>query len=222
VVVPPLPWYRRIFRRGTRAPKVAGSRPQRLHSDTQRRVSRARRLVTLVVVVALGAAGYWLARPYVGGIVDMVKDRTAEQVPVSPTDVSASSSVRGHGAAKTRDGYTNTSWQPAAEGQASGEYLEYQFDEPFRLVTLLMFPGADDEQAQFLAEARPADIRVTVTTAEGDTVEKTWKVSDQPGQQEFGVGVSDAVAVRLAIAAAFGADPGKRVAIAEVEFYTRA
>ena len=63
---------------------------------------------------------------------------------------------------------------------------------------------------------------MTVTTAEGDTVEKTWKVNDQPGQQEFGVGVSDAVSVRLTIAAAYGADPGKRVAIAEVEFYTRA
>jgi ribosomal protein L40E len=221
-VVPPLPWYRRIFRRKPRAPKVAGSRPQRLHSDTQRQVNRVRRLVTLIVVLALVAVGSWFARPFAGGFVDMVKDRTSEQVPVSPDDVSASSSIRGHGASKTRDGYTNTSWQPAQEGQASGEYLDYRFDTPFRMVTLLMFPGADDEQAQFLNEARPADVRVTITTADGDTVEKTWKVNDQPGQQELSVGVSDAVEVRMTIAAAYGADPGKRVAIAEVEFYTRA
>ena len=221
VTMAALPWYRRIFRRTPAQPKVAGTRPQKTHSDSQRRAARIRRVFALLVSLGVLAAAVWFLRPYAGGVVDMVKDRVVEQVQVTPVGAEASSSTKGHRAAETRDGFKNTFWEPREPGQASGEELEYTFDDPFRLVTVLMIPGASDDQAEFLKHGRPGDVRVSVTTADGEEVEKTWELPDQPGQQSLSVGVDDVVSVRLTIAGSYGADEGRRVAIAEVEFWTR-
>ena len=173
-----------------------------------------------MVVGALGVAA-WFFRDPLQGAVGFVLDRIGTPAPVAATDVTASSQQRQHRAALTIDGFGNTYWRPAAEGAGIGEHLEYTFDEPFRLVALLMIPGVDvEDQAAFVAEPRPEDVRITVTTADGDTVDQTWQLRDEPGDQETFVGVDDVVRVRLAIASTYG--PSDRpVAVSEVEFYTR-
>lgn len=220
VVMPSQPWYRRIFTRRPKQPKVAGSRPAKLHSDSQRAALRVRRWVAILAGLGLVGAAVWFLRPMVGGVIDKVQDRASDQVQVTPADAEATSSTRGHRAARTRDGHSNTYWEAGESGEASGVSLDYRFDEPFRLVTLLMIPGASKDQAEFLQHGRPADVRVTLTTSTGEEVDKTWEIPNEPGDQVLDIGVDDVEQVRLTIASSY-VDEGQRVAIAEVEFRTR-
>lgn len=215
-----VPWYRRIFGGKAKSKNVAGARPQRLKSESQRKAARVRRVITTVLVLALVLAGGWYALSRGGAFVESIKDRTSEKVPRAASDVKASSSASKHGSGKAVDGFTNTSWQAEDEGKA-GDSLTFSFDEPFRVVQLLMFPGASSEDADFLKEARPQQVTVVATTEGGDQTSKTWNLADKPGQQTFDLGISDVSKVKLTVDSAYGLKDDTRVAVAEVKFYTR-
>lgn len=221
-VVAPLPWYRRIFSRKPREPKAAGTRPVRTSRPTGRAARVARRLLVLAVV--LGAIGglAWVFRDPLQSALASVLDRVGEPAPVTTSAARASSFREPHPVELTIDGFGNTYWLSGVPGEAIGEFIEYDFDEPFRLVAVQMIPGAeDDDQAVFLGQGRPAEVRVTVTTADGETVDRTWRLRDEPGDQEIFIGVDDTRTVRLVIAGANLPAPEASVAVAEVAFFTR-
>ncbi|MGX5697308.1 NADase-type glycan-binding domain-containing protein [Agromyces soli] len=177
-------------------------------------------LVLAVVLLALGGLA-WLGRAWIGESTAMLIDRVAAATPVSPVSITASSEAEGRPAASAYDGYSNTSWAPAPTGAAAGEYLEVAFDEPFRLVSMQMIPGASEVPADFLADGRPDTVLVTVTTADGDTVERTVAVADDPGSQSWEFGIDAVTGIRLTLATAHGANEATHVAIAELAFRGR-
>lgn len=172
------------------------------------------------MVVALAAAGFVL-RGQLHDAVDAVRDRTAKTQQVHAVSVTASSALRGHPAALAADGTNDRYWAPARPGDARGQYLEARFDQPFRLLDILVSPGASPTEQQFLTQARPRTLLVTATDSRGRTARRTITLADTPGEQRFHVAVSDVVRVRLTVQGAYGTGPGRRVAVAEVEFFKR-
>lgn len=197
------------------AQPAAGARP----------VVRTRRFraswVVIPAIVAALAAVAWLARGPIGDFTQTVVDRVAASTARNPTGLTASTAASGRGPELAHDGFANLSWAPAAPGPATGEFLEASFAEPFRLVALQISPGASTDQAEFLAQGRPDDLRVSAMTSTGAVVERTVTLADEPGVQRIDLGIDDVVAVRLTIESANGATDTTHVAIAEVEFFGR-
>lgn len=197
------------------AQPTAGTRP----------VVRTRRFraswVVIPTIVAVLAAIAWLARGPIGDFTQTVLDRVVTSTARNPVELTASTAAAGRGPELAHDGFANLSWAPGAPGPAAGEFLEARFAEPFRLVALQISPGASTDQAEFLAQGRPDDIRVSATTSTGAVVERTVTLADEPGVQRVDLGIDDVVAVRLTIESANGATDATHVAIAEVEFFGR-
>ncbi|BBJ38596.1 hypothetical protein SSPO_013140 [Streptomyces antimycoticus] len=208
-----LPWWRRIFRRDAQRPLAAGSRP------THRTWPRPR--LTLPVLVLVLAAAAWFARSQLSEVFTFTQDQTGDPKALHPTAVRGSSQAPGHRAGAAFDGYNNRYWAPATAGPGTGQYLEADFDRPVRLRKLLITSGRSAKADEFLTQARPSELTLTLVTSENERTTKGVNLQDQPGQQSFDVHGSDVVRIRLSVDAAYGARSDRRTAIAEVEFFGR-
>ncbi|MFE6881428.1 NADase-type glycan-binding domain-containing protein [Streptomyces sp. NPDC057702] len=208
-----LPWWRRLFGRDPDRVLVAGSRPR------HRTWSRPRLALPLTLLVLLGAA--YFARSQLSDALTFTQDRTGTPEALRPEAGRASSEAAGHRAGAAFDGFTNRYWAPAETGPATGQYLETTFEKPVRLRKLLVIAGGSVNQDEFLAQARPAELTVTLFDARGERTTQAVNLRDQPGQQTFDVRGSDVSRVRVTIDAAYGGSPKRRVAIAELEFFGR-
>jgi hypothetical protein len=183
-----------------------------------------RLLVLLGVVGLLGIGGYAL-RGRIDDGVQLVRDRISGVEPIKPrsTEVKASSRQPGHEPGLVRDGNNNTYWAPADAGEGVGEYLEVTFDEPVRLVTLLVTPGVTtSKEDEFIAQGRPEDLRIVIDR-DGDSTEvENVHLADKRGPVEVDIAESDVTRLRIVIESAYvGQADGSRTAIAEIEFFAR-
>jgi hypothetical protein len=214
-VVPNAPWWRRILRsRGSRDP-VAGTRPTH-----QARRSHRGLIAAAVVIVLLVAAG-WLTRAQLSRAYNSVLDRVQGTKIVNPTSFRASGSASGHDVAKARDGAPNLYWAPAALARPQGQWLQMGFTSGYRLVYLRVFSGASDQLADYLKQASPHVLRLTILRTGGKRSTKDITLEDKPGAQSVHLAIDDVVAVRLTIESVYRPAPGKLVAIGEVEFLGR-
>ncbi|MES4905594.1 discoidin domain-containing protein, partial [Streptomyces sp. NPDC000395] len=209
----PLPWWRRIFRRGAQRPLTAGSRP--------RLRSRPRPRLMLPVVLIVLAAAAWFGRGQLSEVFTFTKDRTSDPKPLHADQFRGSTQAPGHPARAAFDGYNNRYWAPATGGPADGQYLEADFDQPVRLRKLLITPGSSAKEAEFLTQARPSELAVTLVSSGGERSTRTVRLNDKPGQQTFDVAGTEVTRVRLTVGGAYGVRSDRRVAIAEVEFFGR-
>ncbi|MFI7022291.1 NADase-type glycan-binding domain-containing protein [Micromonospora sp. NPDC049900] len=180
-----------------------------------------RRIAALLLVVALLAGlAYGVARfgPQAG---DAVRDRLADPQPVSPVSVQASSQAGGHPAEAVVDGISNSYWAPASEGAGGGEYVELTFAAPFRLLDLIVHAGVSAQRDEFLRQARPAELELTLWTSGGTSESRVLQLADQAGPQTFHHVVDDVVRARLTVRQSYGSAPDRRTAVAEVEFFRR-
>ncbi|MEE6288286.1 zinc-ribbon domain-containing protein [Georgenia sp. MJ173] len=214
-VQPQRSWWRRLLRPERRPGPSAGSRPR-----NRRRVHFPTRLVVVLVVLGLLVGAGWYFRGPLGDLYQGAVDRVAGDNPVNPAEPTASSALDGRPASQARDGFNNVSWAPVTLGDGAGEWIEFPFDDPFRLVTVVVTAGASPDEDQRLAEARPRDIRLSMTTPGGLVVEEAT-LDDVAEPQGVTVGVSDVSAVRLTILSAYGENLQAPVAVAEVEFRGR-
>ncbi|WP_344415269.1 zinc ribbon domain-containing protein [Amycolatopsis minnesotensis] len=196
-----VPWWRRI-----RLPRFRG-----------RRIRFPAFLVLLVVLALVVGA---LVR-YGPDIVTAVKDKTTTPAVLTPATVTASSEAEGHPAKLAVDGFTNRFWAPAAPAPAQGQYLDAKFGSPCRLLDIVVNNGASAEREVFNAQARPAELELTMSTEDGGRQATTLRLADQPGPQHTALAVSDVTDARLTVRAAHGGGPGKLVALGEVEFFGR-
>jgi hypothetical protein len=175
-------------------------------------------LLIIALLVALGYGAFVLGRM----ATDAVRDRIAKPVPVHPVSVHASSEAPGHPAASAADGLSNRYWAPAPTGPAQGEYVEFTFAGPMRLLDLIVHSGAATDQDVFLGQARPAELELTAWTAGGGAqVHTTLHLEDRPGEQKLHQVIGDVVRIRLTIKASYAGAPQRRVALGEVEFFKR-
>ncbi|PYF99185.1 hypothetical protein SAMN05216184_10867 [Georgenia satyanarayanai] len=212
-VQPQRSWWRRLLRSEPRTGPAAGTRPR---SRRRRRFPTA--LVVTIVVLGLLGAGAWYARDSLAGAYDAVVDRVAGDDPVNPAEVTASSARADRPAAYVRDGIRDRSWAP--EGDGIGESVELVLSEPVRLVTVLVTAGNGGEEDQRLLEARPREVRLTMTTTAGEEVQDV-ELTDTGEPQPVSVGLSDVERVRLTILSVYGEELGAPVALAEVELQGR-
>nr|WP_229888110.1 hypothetical protein [Streptomyces olivaceoviridis] len=207
------PWWRRILPSRDPRPPAAGDRP-RLRVWRRPRLTLPAFLIVLVVVA-------WLARAQLTELFTFAQDSTGDPKPLHPAHVRASSQASSHRAQAAFDGFNNRYWAPAARGSGTGQYLEADFEHPVRMRQLLVTSGISTKPDEFLSQARPSEITVTLVSSRGEHTTKNLSLNDAPGQQSFEVQGADVTRVRLTVDAAYGTRPDRRVAIAEVEFFGR-
>lgn len=189
---------------------TAGTRPR------HRTLPRPRLALPLVLLLLAGLA--WFARPQLAELFNFAKDSTGKPEGLQVTEPRASSSARGHKAGAAFDKLNNRYWAPAAAGS---QWVEASFEKPVRLRKLLITPGSSAKQDEFLKQARPSRVTLTLYSSGGERSTKSLTLKDQAGDQSFDVRGSDVERVRVTVDDAFGVRPGRRLAVAELEFFGR-
>ena len=213
-----VPWWRRVLRRRRRG-LGAGTRPQP-RSATRERLSRAGRLVPLLVVVALLAGGAFAGRAWLQELGATVMDRVVDAEGYEASGVSATSAAPGHPARAVIDTDPTRFWAPA--GDPRGESVTARFAEPQRLVALLVSPGASvSRKAAWVAVGRPRTLVVTLSRSDGDDVSEVVELPNQMRTVRVDLGVSDVEAVTLRVRRAYPGQEEDLVALGEVEFFVR-
>lgn len=100
-----------------------------------------------------------------------------------------------------------------------GQWLEAQFDEPTRLLDLMITPGVSTRPDQLSQSALPHRIEAVITTAKGKTITRQITLDQGAGAQRRSFRVGTVTSVRFTIESAYGASGSKQVAIAEIEFF---
>lgn len=196
------PWWRRI--RLPRWFRFGGSR------------FLVRRLVILFVLVALVLAGILLS-PLGKGLFEDLLDKTKSPVSIGAVRVVANAEIAGHPATAAADGLSNRYWG----APKPGEWIEFTFDHPFRLLSLVVHAGPSTDRDQFTQEARPAGLDVIITAADGSSATRPVELADQPGPQTLDLATSDVVRIRVVLRSATGLSEGKHIAVGEIEFFRR-
>ncbi|WP_280728105.1 discoidin domain-containing protein [Kitasatospora sp. MAA4] len=210
---PRLSWWRRCLRWWRRR------RTNRRRGPS----GRVGRVVSRVLVLALLAALVDAGVGYGPRIVNALRDRYTAPAPVHGVSETASSAAPGHPASDAVDGTWNHYWAPAdpPTGPPVGEWLEVGFARPFRLLDLVVHSGASDQQDEFLKQARPAQVEITVSVDAGRTVQKTVQLEDKPAPQTIHLPVAGVTRIRLTIRSVYGMQPSALAAVGEVEFFER-
>ncbi|MEV0225632.1 zinc ribbon domain-containing protein [Streptomyces sp. NPDC050704] len=207
-----LPWWRRTaFFRAAEIP-WAGDRP-RLRRGFGRVMNWVVGALVLALIVTLVLN--------VGAGVDATRDHFAKRAPVDPVSVKASRSYPGHGAQLVVDKVSNTWWGPGVTQSGEGQWLEARFDEPTRLLDLIITPGVSTRTQQLSQSALPRRIEARITTADEKTTTRIINLDRSAGGQRRKFRAQEVTSVRFIVRSAYTADDKKQVAIAEIEFFGR-
>ncbi len=84
-----------------------------------------------------------------------------------------------HSAALAFDGDLTTGWAEDETGAGVGSWVELRFARPTAVTSVSVWPGDLSKGERSLKEnGRPHTLRVVLDLADGDPVEKTWRVRD--------------------------------------------
>ncbi|MQA85088.1 MAG: zinc-ribbon domain-containing protein [Streptosporangiales bacterium] len=211
------PWWRRLFSRRRRA-APAGTRPRRPRA-TGRAVGRTFRLL----VLGAGVAGVFvLLGPMrdeaMSGARGLWNQLDPREAPVQAVEASASSQLGDHRAEAAIDLKKGTSWAEDARGSGKGESIRVRFASEVRLTRLIVTPGISTDPERYLAQPRPRDVLVTVSSGGRPQL---LRLEDKPGAfQAFSLDADDVRWVELEIRSVYPAQGGKGndCAIDEIEF----
>ncbi len=216
------------------APSAASARVgwwrRRWQAWRRRRISRRRqaggrlgRLLTRLVALAVAASVAWAGVAYGPRVVNSLRDRFTPPSPMHAVSVRASSEAPGHPAAAAVDGTLDHFWAPVdpPSGPPVGAWLEADFAQPFHLLDLVFNSGASAQEDEFLKQARPAEVEITASLANGGTVQKTVRLEDRPAAQTVQLPIPGVKRIRLTLRSVYGMAPSRAVALAEVEFFQR-
>lgn len=205
-----LPWWRRMFGARDAESAWAGERPR-----LRRGFGHVWNWVVAAVVIGLAVALIM----NLGAMVQATRDHFAKRAPIGPSSVKASRSFSEHGAPLAFDKLNNTWWGPGISQAAEGEWLEATFDRPTRLLDLVITPGTSTKPDQLSKSALPRQLDARITLADGKKITRVITLDQGAGGQRRKFRVGEVTAVRFVLRSAYGADPKKQVAIAEIEFF---
>ncbi|MGW1681946.1 NADase-type glycan-binding domain-containing protein [Saccharopolyspora sp. NPDC002376] len=216
----PNPPDRRFCRRCARPltavaePSTPQRSPRRFRNSDRHKLWR--RLIVLGLLIAL-VVGAVLLYPLSKAAVQDVLDKTSDTTPIRPANVTASAAVPGHPASNLADVRTDVYWG----APAPGAWADFTFDQPYRLVGMLVHIGPSTKPDAFPKQARPTQLDIIITDAAGRTRTVHANLADQPKQPQINIGASDVTHVRIVIREATGLTEGKHIAMSLVEFFKR-
>lgn len=175
--------------------------------------------VILVGVVVLGMRNHGGSGSSGGPASGPSSSPVESFTPVHPARVSATSSLPGHDASLTIDGFSNTYWAADTSTDAQPT-LTFSFDSPVDIDALLVAPQtASPPGAGGSTFSRPAMVQVTLVGTSGASVTTTLPDAAAPAPIAIsGRGITQVV-LDVRSLHAQGGQPSV-VAIAEVEFFT--
>ncbi|MFI1047089.1 NADase-type glycan-binding domain-containing protein [Streptomyces griseoruber] len=204
-----LPWWRRLFGRGGETP-WAGDRP-RLRRTFDRILTWVMAAVVLTLLITAGVKA--------PDAIQATKDHFAKRAAVSPDTYAASRSYPGHKPDLAFDKINNSWWGPGVSQSGEGEWIEARFNEPTRLLDLVITPGTSTRAEQLTESALPHRVKAAITLKDGTTATRELVLDQQAGGQRRAFRVGEVTKVRFTIESAYGASASKQVAIAEIEFF---
>ncbi|MFD9191731.1 zinc ribbon domain-containing protein [Streptomyces phaeochromogenes] len=206
------PWWRRIPGFGVAQTPWAGDRP-RLRRGFGAVMNWVVGGVVLALIVTLVLN--------IGDGVDATRDHFAKRAAVGPDSVKASRSYSGHGASLAFDKLSNTWWGPGVSGNGEGQWLEARFDQPTRLLDLVITSGVSTQPDKLSQSALPHRIEALITAADGKKSTRIINLDQSAGGQRRKFRVGAVSSVRFTVKSAYATDAKKQVSIAEIEFFTR-
>ncbi|MDR6979786.1 putative nucleic acid-binding Zn ribbon protein [Streptomyces sp. 3330] len=206
-----LPWWRRLFNRNGATP-WAGDRP-RLRRTFDRVLSWVVAAVVLTLLIIAGVN--------TPAAIQATRDHFAKRAPVAPDSFAASRSYPGHKPELAFDKINNSWWGPGVSQSGEGEWIEARFDEPTRLLDLIITSGTSVRPDQLSKSALPHRIKATITLKDGKTTTREIVLDQSSGGQRRAFRVGDVTKVRFTIESSYMASASKQVSIAEIEFFGR-
>ncbi|MFJ3777939.1 NADase-type glycan-binding domain-containing protein [Streptomyces sp. NPDC090075] len=206
----PRPWWRRIFDFRNRETPWAGDRP-RLRRTFDRVLTWIVAAVVLALVTVLAFN--------IPNAVSATRDHFAQRAQVSPDRITASRSYAGHKPDLAFDKVSNTWWGPGVIQGGEGEWIEARFDEPTRLLNVIVSSGESNHFDQLKKSALPHRVKVTIKTADGKTEDRELTLDQMVGGQTRNLRAADVVSVRFTIESSYQASAETQVAIAEIELF---
>ncbi|MEV5952995.1 zinc ribbon domain-containing protein [Streptomyces sp. NPDC051987] len=204
------PWWRRIFDFRRRETPWAGDRP---------RLRRTFDRVVTWIVAAVVLTGVTVLAVNTPKAISATRDHFAKRAPVSPDSYRASRSYAGHKPELLFDKLNNTWWGPGIVGGGEGEWIEARFDEPTRLLNVVITSGESTRNDQLKNSALPHRMTATIKTADGKTLTRDIVLDQTAGGQTRDLRAADVVSVRFTIDSSYRAPGRTQVAIAEIEFF---
>jgi hypothetical protein len=213
-----LPWWKRLWRRlfgRSRQPARDGRK-----RAPRRRVSLPMRWISLAVIAVLAVVFNAQLRTFASRAETEIKDRVSRHQPITPSKVTASSSRGGNGPERLADRANDKFWAP--QGQPVGSWVEFNLPKPVRLLDLIVTGGQHGESSvEFQKQGRPDRVEAVLTSQDGKTVTTRLVMEDRNGPQSFQAKGDRIVKVKLTFLSAHGMQPGRFMAVAEVEFFYR-
>lgn len=150
------------------------------------------------------------------GAFDRVRGFIAPQYePVTPIDVTASSSLPDHPAESAIDNTSNRWWAEGAEGNGEGESLVVTFAEPVDIAAVGVTPGAAETE-EFVAQPRPRQLHLVFDTG----VTADLNLSDEHEFQSFEVDAPGVTSVEVQVIEVWQGQSGSDMALTTLEFRT--
>ncbi|EFL35173.1 conserved hypothetical protein [Streptomyces viridochromogenes DSM 40736] len=205
-----LPWWRRFGPFGSKEAPWAGDRPA-LRRAFDRVLSwlTAAIVLTLLIVLAFN----------IPKGVQATRDHFAKRAPVSPDRYTSSRHYPGHKPDLAFDKLNDTWWGPGVAESGQGQWIEARFDQPARLLDLIITPGISTRAEDLRKSALPHRVTATITGADGKTTTRQLTLDQGAGPQRRAFRVGEVSAVRFTIDSAYGTSAKKQVSIAEIEFF---
>ncbi|CAM5339715.1 NADase-type glycan-binding domain-containing protein [Streptomyces purpurascens] len=205
-----LPWWRRLGPFGSQEAPWAGDRPR-----LRRTFDRVLSWLGIVIVLSLLIV---LVINIPQGI-QATRDHFAKRAEVSPDRYAASRYFPGHKPDLAFDKLNDTWWGPGVSESGKGQWVEARFDQPTRLLDLIITPGVSIRPDKLRESALPHRVEATITGADGKKTTRQITLDQGAGPQRRAFRVGAVTAVRFTIESAHGISAKKQVAIAEIEFF---
>ena len=210
-------WWKRLWRKLTRRRTyTAGERRKKVRQPRKFPL----KWVVLAVIAALLAGFNVQVRHFTTWAQTEFKDRTAKHQPITPSKWTASSVQGGNGPERLSDRSPDKFWAPKV-GANQNSWVEASLPQAVRLLDIVVTGGQSGDAVPFQKQGRPHQIRVVMTAQNGKTVTATLTMQDKQGAQSFKVRADRITKVRLTFVDASGMQPGRFLAVAEVEFFYR-
>ncbi|MGW0733019.1 NADase-type glycan-binding domain-containing protein [Streptomyces sp. NPDC002851] len=208
--VGPRPWWRRLLNSRNEETPWAGDRPR-----LRRGFGRIFNWIVGAVVLGLLAVAALNANT----AYHAVRDHFAKRAPAAPNSVKASRSFPGHKPQLAFDKLNNTWWGPGVNQSGAGEWVEARFEQPTRLLDVIITPGISARADQLSKSALPHRVEATITKPDGKKETHFLTLDQGAGGQLRPFKVGSVSAVRFTVRSSYAASDDKQLSIAEIEFF---